>query len=842
MTIGSHHDLSHHNGFLSTQKGLSRSEVEVLAKKYGPNKLPEPPPLPAWRIFVTQLKSPLIYVLIFASVVTFFLGDLSDTTVIIIAVVINTILGFIQERKANQAFAALKQFVTQTAEVIRESEQVTIDTAEIVPGDVVVLTPGAKVPADGELIFDNRVFFDEAIITGESTSVSKAKDSEVFMGTTVTAGQAVMKVTAIGVKTNIGSIAQNIQSVEGDTPLKQQLSRFSSSLVRLILVLIAVVFLTGILSGRDWAEMFTTAIALAVSSIPEGLAVSLTVVLAIGMQRILKKRGLVRKLASAETLGSVTTICVDKTGTLTEGKMRVVEIDGDKSKLAQQVLLANDLDDPLVIAAYEWGNKLLPSSKRNNYQRIDSIPFSSQERFFMSLHQLNKKENLIFVNGAPDLILQWTTLSKHKKQQLMKRIDELTMQGRRLVGFAQKKVKADHVSLSLNDAKKDLEWVGLLAFFDPVRDTVKANLKRAQQAGIRVIVITGDYANTATYLMKELGLDVTPEQTLTGAEVAQLTPARLAHKVNTTALFARTTPDQKLDIVTALQHNGEVVAMMGDGVNDAPAINQADVGIAVSEASDVARESADLVLLDSNFATIIAATEEGRAIFDNIRKIILYLLTDAFVEIVTVLGTIIFRLPLPVLAVQIIWVNLVSDGFPDLALTIDPKRNNLMREKPRSAQEPLVNTWMKELIIIVSLFAGVITFITFMITWKLTGHLEMARSMTFITLGLNSLAYVFSIRSLLLPFWQSHPFANKWLWLAVAGGFILQVIPFLTTATRSFFKVVPLGLPYWLTAIGLSILVFFLVEICKSLFKLHERALARRAALAKPETESAHSG
>lgn len=801
----------------SAHQGLTTPEVHARQLRYGRNILPKQAPPSHGALFLSQLKSPLIYVLIFAGMITIVLRHFSDSLIIFAAVFINTILGYIQERKADQAFRTLLQYISHSSEVMRDGKRIKINVEDIVVDDSIILSQGTIIPADGILTFTNRMYCNEAIITGESSPVVKNKDDSVFMGTTVTSGQAIMKVSAIGSTTKIGTIATEIQTREMKTPLQRQLHAYSKKLVITILALVLITFVLGILRGKTWDEMFLTSVALAVSSIPEGLTVSLTVILAIGMQNILKRKGLVRRLASAETLGGVTTICIDKTGTLTEGKMKVVACEGNEKEIALQVLLANDLDDPIVIAAYEWAKKNSPLPPHNTQKQLDSIPFSPKDRVFLSLHTLNKDSNVIFVHGAPEILLERSTLQPDEKSQMLRRINTLTSEGRRIIGLAKCVVPNTHKTLSLEDAKRSLVWVGMLAFFDPVRPSVKHALEQATQAGIHTVVITGDYSNTASFVLHEIGIILQPHEIMTGEQLEKLSPSELAHQIQHIRLFARTTPDQKLRIVKALQESNQVVAMMGDGVNDAPAIHTADIGIVVNEASDVSRESADMVLLDSNFSTIIAAIEEGRAIFDNIRKIILYLLGTAFAEIILVVGSIALGLPLPVLAVQIIWVNLISDGLPGLALIIDPKRHGLMHESPRNPSEPLVNSWMISLIAIISGLAGLIALAVFVLTYTYSHNLEIARTTTFLTLGLNSLAYVFSVRTLLVPFWNSKLFENIYLVLAVIIGFGLQCIPFLNQHTRAFFGIVHLDLKYWGIAIGLSVLLYFAVEVFKAI-------------------------
>ncbi|RJR29454.1 HAD family hydrolase [Candidatus Microgenomates bacterium] len=811
-------------------RGLSAQDAAQALLKYGLNLLPEKSPPGSLTLALAQLKSPLVYVLLVSGLVTFFLREYSDMIIIALAVFINTVLGYVQEKKANESLAALKRMLHPVADVIRDGVRKSVPVSEIVPGDVVVLQQGDKIPADGVVLEASHLFIAEAILTGESVPVEKSKEDKVFMGTVVTAGHAYFKVEKTGAETQMGSIAQSVQGYDTDTPLKLQLKSFSKFLSILVVALIFVVFVLGVLGGRPLAEIFTTSVALAVSAIPEGLLVALTVILAVGMQRILKKKGLVRNLVSAETLGGVTTICVDKTGTLTEGVLQVVEVKGDKVLLSKQALLSNDRDDPIEISSWEWANKTLTSKdlkgeKIGDYLkkhgRVDSMPFSSQERFSATLHKWNKNKNILYVNGAPDFLLEWCSVSPSNKKQILKEINRLTSQGMRLVGYARRELKPETKKITKKLANTKLEWVGILAFSDPVRKGVKEALSEALKAGIRTVVITGDYPQTALSVLRELGIEVSDKNVVLGEGLKQMDKDKLSSVIQgrQPMLFARTVPDQKLKIVQALKSNGEVVAMTGDGVNDAPALSQADIGIAVFEATDVAKESADLVLLDSSFSTIVTAVEEGRGIFDNIRKVVLYLLSDAFSEIVAVLGAIALGLPLPVTATQILWINLVSDGFPNLALTIDPKRPRAMSEPPRNPQEPLVNHWMMGLIILVSVFSGLSALLLFVYIRTITGNIVLARSVAFATLGINSLAYVFSIRALKKPIWAVSPFNNRWLIAGVVGGLVLQILPFVTYPTQQFFGVESIPLHYWILIAAVTAIMVILIEISKALFR-----------------------
>lgn len=822
--------------------GLSESEALERLKKYGLNQLPETPPPTDLQILLKQFKEPLVYILFVSGIVTFFLNEIPDTLIIIFSIFLNAILGFIQERKASKALSALKKLIHPTTKVIRSGKEIEIDSKLVVPGDLLILESGVKIAADGELVESNRFFVDEAILTGESTPVVKTVGRAVFMGTIVTSGRALMVVAKTGQATEMGKIAASVQTPYEDTPLERELTKFSKQLTVMVVILTALVFSIGFLRGLELKELLKTSVALAVSSIPEGILIGLTIVLAIGMQRILKRKGLVRHLISAETLGGVTTICIDKTGTLTEGKMQVVDHTGEEKDLAYQMILANDKDDPLVLAGYEWAKKLtinnwqltIDEKKQRSkdlklntqdlikkHTRLDSIPFSSENKYFACLNEWNPKENMLFVNGAPEMLIQLTGVDAETKKEIIKKFDNYTNEGKRVIALIRKKIKSSIKEINESDINDGFEWVGLIAFSDPVRHGVKEALQNTIKAGIKLMVITGDYPSTAISVINQLGLKLKKDSVLTGEDLNKMTHRQLVDCLkgnDIIRLFARVTPGNKLKIVEALKENEEVVAMMGDGVNDAPALNKADIGVVVESASDVAKESSDLVLMDSSFSTIVSAVEEGRVIFDNVRKIILYLMSDSFEEIIAVVGTIILGLPIPVTAAQILWINLVSDGFPDMALTVDPKRAGIMDSPPRSPREHLISGWMKGLIFNVSLVGGIIALAVFIFYYKSTSDLTFARSITFAVLGVNSLVYVFSIKTLKKPFWVENPFDNMWLNLSVVAGLLFQYIPFSTPTMRSFFGVSFLGLSEWGVVFALSALMFVVIEVSKVLF------------------------
>src|SRR3989338_1454540 len=617
--------------------GLPSKEAEKRQKEYGKNVLPEKPPPPSLSIFFSQFRNPLVYVLLVAGIVTFFLGDYSDTLIIFFVVLVNSILGYFQEQKASKALASLKALVHPTADVIRDCKEVRIDVTEVVPGDIVELELGDKIPADGKLVSANRLFIEEAILTGESMPVEKTEGKEVFMGTIVASGEGLMEVSAIATSTEMGKIAVSVQKPHEDTPLTIQLKIFSSQLTLLVIILTVFVFSIGFITSKDLVEMFKTSVALAVSSIPEGLLIALTVVLAVGMQRILKKKGLVRNLVSAETLGGVTTICVDKTGTLTYGKLKVFEEHGDVEKVCIQHFATSD--DPIMVAARGWLKEnsthfdKAQQSFNKECELIDSIPFTPQNRFYASLIEHRDGNREVYINGAPEHLLDWSTLSEPEAKKITAKIHILTREGKRVIGMAKKDVPETFQKISESDVMENLEWVGMLVFTDPVMVGVKEAFKQTYNAGIKTILITGDYANTALCVMDELEMEVDKDRVIFGSELEKISENEVADKLRHfykegkgAILFARTKPEQKLKVINALKKNGEVVAMMGDGVNDAPALHRADIGVVVGDATDVAKESADLVLLDSSFEKIVETIKEGRGIFENIRKIILYLL------------------------------------------------------------------------------------------------------------------------------------------------------------------------------------------------------------------------
>jgi len=808
------------------KQGLTSEEAQKRLEKFGPNELAKPREFSEIKLFLFQFKSPLIYVLVFAGIVTLFLRDFTDSIVIFAAVFLNTILGFYQERKAQKSLAALRSLLTPRAKVIRDGKQQEIDASDVVLGDLVVLTIGTRAPADGVLIEATDFSMNEAILTGESMSVHKKarididkakKENQAFMGTTVTTGIARMVVTQTGMETEMGKIGKRVREVEEEkTPLQVQLGRLAKILAVAVGAITLIIFLFGELLGYGPLEMFTISVAIAVAAIPEGLVVTLTVILALGMQRILKRKAIVRKLLAAETLGSVSVIAADKTGTLTEGKLRVVKDDFTNRKLGiKAAILCNDMRDPLEVAMLNWAEERGGKSReiKERYPRLDEIPFSPKYKYIATLHP-----RLLLISGAPEVILSKSKLTEESLQSWQKKLEEYGGRGYRLVGFGYKQIKGEKKKIRDKDLK-DFEWLGILVYEDPVRKGVETALKECQKAGIDVKVITGDYLSTALAVMKQLDFKLDPKtQVMEGEELEKISGRELTKRVTEVVLFTRTNPEQKLKIVQALKEKGEVVAMTGDGVNDAPALAKADIGIVVGEASDVAKQTADMVLLDSNFATIVHAVEEGRTIFENIKKVVLYLLSDSFTEVILIGGSLLLRLPLPLTAAQILWVNLIEDSLPSIALAFEPEEKEVMDEPPRPRNQPILDLEMKTLIFIIGLFTDLILLVLFWLLLRGLFHIHYIRTVIFAALAIDSLFYVFACRSLRKTILQKNLFENRFLVFSVILGFVSLIVAIYLPILQVFLKTHPLGIKEWSLVLVLGLLEILMIEITKWLF------------------------
>ncbi len=852
------------------QKGLSKKEVEARQQKFGKNLLPEEIPFSKLRIFLEQLKSPLIYILIIAGIITLVLNEYTDSIVIFGAVILNTIVGFFQENKAIETLRKLKKIVKIKAEVIRDGNPKIVDSTELVPGDIFILNPGDKVPVDGRIIETHNLKINEMALTGEWLPADKHsdilpektsmadRDNSVYMGTIVEDGKAKVIVTETANLTEIGKVAQMIKETkEEKTPLQKKLAHFAKIVGGIIVLICLIIFIEGIVTGNSFLEMFTISVAIAVASIPEGLPIAMTVILALGMQRILEKRGLVRKLVAAETLGNTSIICTDKTLTLTEGKMKVFQIvtsrelfDNKKGNhllvlkiatLANEAFIENPeesmekwivqgrpTDRALLLAGIKEGiNK---KELEEQLPKITEIPFNPINKYIANLYQLNKKQQILYVCGAPEKLLSLSSFleidGKHKKLTLNSRkkieskLEKLTKEGLRVVAVAYRTIKDQgSTPKNLEGLVNNLNFVGFIGLKDPLRKEVKEAIKICRQAGMRPILVTGDHKFTAKAIAQEIGLKIKEENIIEGKDLDELSDKEFAKKIENIEVYARVEPRHKMRIVEAWQDKGEVVAMTGDGINDAPALKKADIGVALGSGTEVAKGVSDLILLNDNFSIIVAAIEQGRAIIDNIRKVIIYLLSDSFTEIILIGVSLFLGWPLPIIAAQILWVNLIEDGPLGICLAFEPKEKDLMQRKPRGHDVPLLTREMKVLIFIIGLVTDLLLLGLFLWLIKYSGYeVPHIRSVIFAGLTIDSLFYVFSCKSLQRNIWHINPFSNKFLVFAWIFGVIMLLVALYLPPLQMLLKTVPLNLFDWQIILGLGLLNIILIEVTKYYF------------------------
>ncbi len=796
--------------------GLSEQEVILRREKYGENSLPIKEGTPWPLLLLTQIKNPLIYILLLVGLISLFLGEFFDVGLIGAVVLLNILMSFFQEYDAQKTLLALRKILKPTIVVIREGVRKRLETKELVPGDLAVLGAGDRVPADGKLLEGTNLLVNEAILTGEEEAVAKTTEkgkNKLFMGTMIIFGQGIFEVTATGKETEVGKIGLSLGEIkEEPTPLQIKLAGFSHSLVKFILIVCFFIFILGLFYQHNFWEMGRLSVILAVAAIPEGLPVAITVILVLGIRRILKRQGLVKKLLSIETLGSTSVICTDKTGTLTEGKMKVVEADFvDQTKSLLALMLTNTQRTNIEIAFWDHAQSrkhLLPQELLETV-KVYEEPFDSEKKYALTIHKMADKENSYIV-GAAEIVLDFCQSSGQEKAEVLNRIEDWADRGLKVVGIAYK----DKGELK---EKKDYQWLGLVGIADPVREGVREAMEKAGAAGIKIKIVTGDFRKTAERVAANLGIKVSQEQIMEGAELERISEEELKSKIDNILLFSRVTPHQKLKIVKVLQEKGEVVAMTGDGVNDAPALKKADIGVVVGTGSEVAKEAGDLVLLDNNFKTIVAAVEEGRLIFANIKKVVAYVLSNAFAEIVLILTAMLLHLPTPLTVVQILWIHLICDGPPDILLSFEPKENGLMSQSPKAlTRASILGRTVKLIILVVSLSAGLASFALFAAFYGKTGNLALAQTMAFVTLASVSLVYIFSFKNLNRFLWRTENFlANKYLFLGVAYGFLLILAAVYLPFLNKILGTTPLAAREWLLIISSAVTVTVLVEIVK---------------------------
>ncbi|MFH1193629.1 MAG: HAD-IC family P-type ATPase [bacterium] len=848
-------------------EGLSEREAAARLKKYGKNILPKEKKFSRLGIFFAQFRSPLIYILLAAAGASIFVGDTIDALIIAAAIFINVIVGFLQEDKANRALLELKKIIKRTAAVKRGGYEKEIEAELIALGDIVILNGGDIVPADGRLIAAVNLEIDESGLTGESLPIYKnisplkkdtvlaERKNMVFMGTVVSAGRGIFVATATGKNTRFGEIALLLREVkEEKTPLEIRIEKFSYFLGAIISLMAAGIFIFGAVSGRGVAEMFLISAAMAVASIPEGLPAAVTIILAFGARALLKQKALLRRMVAAETLGSASIICTDKTGTLTQGEMRAIgfeTLDGELAGLTKKldsgqrkileigvkisVLCNNALlsgngargnltERALLIFGKEAGFKKEKLEKE--YPRLFEIPFSSERKYMATMHREGLKA-VIFAKGAPEILLskcsraktgeKTNELSAESKKEIIKKTEEAAASGLRVLALAYKYAEAAEESFKEQDLR-DMVYAGFISFKDPLRPHSAETVALARAAGIRTIMVTGDHRLTAMAIGKEIGLRTGKENILEGADIDAMPDENLQWAVSDVDIFARVSPRHKVRIAAAWQKRGEVVAMTGDGVNDAPAIKEADIGIALGTGSDVTREAADIVLLDNNFKTIVSAIERGRVIFENIRKVITYLLSDSFAEVILIAGSIMLGLPLPLTAAQILWINILNDTFPSLALAFDRGEADVMKQHPRKKSSPLLNKRMKAIIFIIPIVTNLSLLGIYYFVLRRTDNLLYSRTVAFVGLGIDSLFIAYSCRSLRKNLWNFSFWENKILSASIASGILALVAVLYLPVLRKIFKVAALDIKAWLMLLGFGILNLVMIELVKWVF------------------------
>ncbi|MCB9798207.1 HAD-IC family P-type ATPase [Candidatus Nomurabacteria bacterium] len=838
--------------------GLHSRVAQHSLEQHGANALPKKESrFLILQLLWNQIKSPLILILLAAGVVSFVLHEFADAVIIFVTVFLNITIGFFQEFKANESLKKLQSMVKLTAVVLRDGVKKSIPSELVVPGDILFLSSGDKVPVDGRVV-DSKVFFvDESVLTGESEPSEKTVEAisgevsigdmhnMVFRGTTATAGEAQVVVTATGVHTELGKIAQLVQSTNDDqTPLQIQLTRLSKTIGIIVVgVAISILVLGQLLPSVNYSIflLFETAIAIAVAAIPEGLAISLTVILAIGMQRILKRKALVRRLLAAETLGSVSVICTDKTGTLTQAKMRVAyyidetgkTIDQDTDIINAGILCSNaSLENPradetdwrfvgdtteiaLIHAAQIRGVDV--EALRKSSLRLDEVPFSSAKKCMFTLIK-GEKENMLYLKGAPERVME-RCIQNERTKVLFDAAQKYAQQGYRILAFAKKATGSSRIE----DDVKECECIGLAVIEDPLRSDVKSTLATAQNAGIRVIMITGDHMRTAVHIAQQLGIEHQAVNICEGKQLDAMSDQELEEKIGNFHVFARVEPRHKVRIVQALQKTGEVVAMTGDGVNDAPALKGADIGVAVGSGTDVAKETADMVLLDDSFSTIVAAVSEGRRIYQNLKKVILYLLSGSFTEVLLIIASIVSGLPLALLPAQILWTNIIQETFPTMALAFDKGDKENMTDPPRKKDTNIFDSEMKAMAIAVTIFSSGLLFALFAYLTHVGFEIAYARTMVFAGLGALSFFYIFSIRSMRYYVWEVFHLDNMYLNIARIVSFGLLLAAIYIPHVANLLHLVPLSLQDWIILCFMGVVNIIVIEFIKMLYLTKQR-------------------
>ncbi|MBN8625566.1 MAG: cation-translocating P-type ATPase [Planctomycetes bacterium] len=827
------------------QTGLSASQVTAARAQFGWNELAAAVAEPAWKRFLAQFRDVVVWILMIAAVISGAMSEWTDTAAILAIVLLNALLGFFQEEKAEQALAALQSLAAPTAKVIRDGKLVSIPARELVPGDLLEIEAGDNVPADLRLLTAFSVRVQEASLTGESLPVEKVAElllpestpladrrNMTYMSTVLANGQGRGVVVATGMRTEIGRIAGMLQAYEREpTPLQRQLVGVGRAMVLVCLALVGVIFFLGVLHGNSWLEALLSSVSLAVAAVPEGLPAVVTTTLALGLQRMARRNALVRKLPSVETLGCVSVICSDKTGTLTRNEMTVRELlaggvhyrvtgsgyapqgeffmiasgrepsvdltDDQDAQVALRVAAYcnhaqvqpgkaegtwNVIGDPTEGALIVLAMKGALTSRERKPQVVQELPFDSDRKAMSVLLEEDSSRRVQYTKGAPEGILagcvterrdnQVVALTDERRREIIQANVEMASRALRVLALASR----DDAGTEPTIDEQSLTFVGLVGMIDPPREEVKQAVVRCRMAGIRPVMITGDHPATACAIARELGIASASDHIVTGQDLDAMSDDELAANVEQIAVYARVAPEHKLRVVRAWKSRGEIVAMTGDGVNDAPAVKAADIGIAMGvSGTDVTREAAAMVLMDDNFASIVNAVEEGRAIYDNIQKFLIFLLSCNAGELMLMLFASLLGWPIPLLPVQLLWINLVTDGLPALALAMEPPEPDLMRRRPRRSNESMLSWSLGGVVIGQGLLLAAVGLAAFWFGYDQESDLDQARTMTFCVVVYGELFRALAARSRIWTFWQLGPWTNPYVFAAVAISALLQI-------------------------------------------------------------------
>ena len=845
--------------------GLSAQEAETRLKTYGRNELETPPPESLFKRFLAQMKDPMIIVLLVAAVLSFVSSgftDWVDSVIILLIVIVNAVISISQENNANKALEALRKMSAPLAKVVRSGELIRLETGLLVPGDIIHLEAGDLVPADARILECANLKADESAMTGESVPVGKRvidslpeetgladRKNMVVSSSVITNGRAVCVVTATGMDTEVGRIANMLmREEEGETPLQKKMAEISKSLSVICLSVCVVMFLVGLLYSRPILEIFMTAVSLAVAAIPEGLAAVVTIVLALGVQRMVKRNAIIKKLPAVETLGCASVICSDKTGTLTQNRMTAVEVwtpeGGDRALTLTIGALCSDAGltydeqgqpqttgDPTETALVDIAVKegLDKNQLGDAMPRVAELSFDSERKLMSTVHPFQGKYR-VMVKGAPDVLLDRCLIGPEEARAAAERNEELASRAIRVLGMAYKDLDALPDELTTDTLERELHFAGLIGMIDPPRMEVKQAVAECYAAGIRPVMITGDHKLTAVAIAKELDIFRDGDEAITGQDLDAMDQQTLEHRVERYSVYARVSPEHKMRIVQAWQSKGRVVAMTGDGVNDAPALKVADIGCAMGiTGTDVAKGAADMILTDDNFATIVHAVEQGRGIYANIKKSIQYLLSCNIGEIITIFVATALNLhQMPLVPIQLLWLNLVTDSLPALALGMEPVEQGIMKQKPRDPRDSIFAHGFAASMVFYGVLVGAITLLAYVLGEYVLSDPAIAdgtaNTMAFATLVFCELTRAFAVRSERRSIFQIGLLSNKTMNKAFAISLALQLGVLLIPALQPIFSITPLTALEWVVVVLLALVPLVISELVKLVLRIRDRA------------------